>query len=139
MTRMDTPEFEDGPVPIISWNELLALAGAEVNATLQALPKALRTQAQRLPITFEPCPSAELVDDGLDPDTLGIFVGEAYPDSELPGLPLPPQIILFLENIWEFADGNRRDYATEVRTTLLHELGHYLGLSESDLEARDLD
>ena len=53
--------------------------------------------------------------------------------------PLPPQIILFLENIWELAEEDEAVYREEIRTTLLHELGHYLGLDEIDLEERGLD
>lgn len=52
---------------------------------------------------------------------------------------MPPQIILFLENIWEYAEGDAGVYRVEVRTTLLHELGHYLGLDEDDLAERGLD
>ena len=31
------------------------------------------------------------------------------------------------------------ELAAEVRTTLVHEIGHYLGLEEGDLEARGLE
>jgi predicted Zn-dependent protease with MMP-like domain len=49
---------------------------------------------------------------------------------------------LFLENLWlmiEEEGGDERDFRFEVRTTLLHELGHYLGLNEEDLEERGLE
>ncbi|MBL9126699.1 MAG: metallopeptidase family protein, partial [Verrucomicrobiales bacterium] len=48
-------------------------------------------------------------------------------------------ILLFLENLWEFVEGDSDGYYEEVRTTYLHELGHYLGLDEIDLEERGLD
>jgi predicted Zn-dependent protease with MMP-like domain len=66
-------------------------------------------------------------------------VGEAFPDSAAGGFQLPAQIILFLNNIWDFAEADEEAYREEIRTTLLHELGHYLGLDELDLEDRDLD
>ena len=116
-----------------------ALAQAEINATLNALPKPLRAQACQLPITCEPRPNAALLADGVEEDTLGLFVGEAFPDSESGALQLPAQIILFLENIWELAEEEEAIYREEIRTTLLHELGHYLGLDEIDLEERGLD
>jgi len=121
------------------WNHLNALAQAEINATLGALPKPLRAQALRLPVTCEARPNAALVADGVEEDTLGLFVGEAFPDSESGALQLPAQIILFLENIWELAEEDEAVYREEIRTTLLHELGHYLGLDEIDLEERGLD
>jgi predicted Zn-dependent protease with MMP-like domain len=52
---------------------------------------------------------------------------------------MPPQIILFLDNLWDFADRDEGVFRQEVRTTLLHELGHYLGLDEDDLTERGLD
>jgi len=52
---------------------------------------------------------------------------------------MPPQIILFLENLWDFAEGDEEMFREEVATTLLHELGHYLGLDEDDLTDRGLE
>jgi predicted Zn-dependent protease with MMP-like domain len=51
---------------------------------------------------------------------------------------LPPQIILFLDNLWDFAEGDPEVYRDEVQATYLHELGHYLGLDEIDLDDRGL-
>ncbi len=72
-------------------------------------------------------------------DTLGLFVGEAFPEAFAGIHDLPPQILLFLENIWSYAEQQIPAYREEIRRTYLHELGHYLGLDESDLTARDLD
>ena len=52
---------------------------------------------------------------------------------------MPAQIILFLGNLWEFAGQEEAAFRQEVRTTLLHELGHYLGLDEDDLMERGLE
>ncbi|MBL9137881.1 MAG: metallopeptidase family protein, partial [Verrucomicrobiales bacterium] len=52
---------------------------------------------------------------------------------------LPSQILLFLENLWEFSEEDEEIFLDEVQTTYLHELGHYLGLDEIDLEERGLD
>jgi predicted Zn-dependent protease with MMP-like domain len=52
---------------------------------------------------------------------------------------MPPQIILFLENIWDVAETDEKLFRDEVRTTFLHELGHYLGLDEDDLTERGLE
>ena len=119
------------------WEHLRRLAEREVERTLASLPRALRERAQQLPVTLEPVPNAGLVEDGIAPDTLGIFTGAEHAEEE--HIPLPPQIILFLENLWDFAEGDEAIYREEVRTTYLHELGHYLGLDELDLEERGLD
>jgi len=121
------------------WEQLLCLAQAEVRATLASLPADLRARAATLPVTYEPLPSAALLADGVEPDTLGLFIGEAFPDGESGAFQLPPQIMLFLETLWDFAEGDEEIYRLEIRTTLLHELGHYLGLDEDDLEERGLE
>lgn len=118
---------------------LSVVAREEVENTLRALPARLRDEARRVPVVLEARPSPELEGDDVAPDTLGLFVGEAFPDAYAGGQQLPAQIILYLENIWDYADRDPEIYREELRRTLLHEFGHYLGLDEDGLEARDLD
>jgi predicted Zn-dependent protease with MMP-like domain len=122
---------------VADWKKLHALALAEVEATLAALPAPLRESARKLPVTFERVPNAGLVADGIELDTLGLFTGPEFADEE--AVPLPPQIILFLENLWDFAEKDEEIFREEVHTTYLHELGHYLGLDEDELTERGLD
>ena len=87
-----------------------------------------------------PRPSQAMIrDDGLEPDLLGLFVGASRAESVEGGDPLPPQILLFVDNIWDFAEGDEASFREEVRVTFFHELGHYLGLAEGDLEIRGLE
>jgi len=127
----------DSSVKPTNWNSLQRLALAEVEATLAALPAPLRERARELPVTFERVPNAGLQADGVEADTLGLFVGPEF--AEEMHVPMPPQIILFLENINDFAGNDPDIFRDEVRTTLLHELGHYLGLDEDGLTQRGLD
>ena len=120
-----------------NWNHLCQLALDEVEATLAELPAPLRAEARKLPITFERQPSAALIADGIAPDTLGLFNGPEYAEED--HVPMPPQIVLFLENLWDFAERDEEIFLAEVNTTLLHELGHYLGLDEDELTERELD
>ena len=90
-------------------------------------------------MTFERHPNAAQLQDGIKPDTLGLFVGPEFAYEETTTLPLPPQIILFLENLWDLAEADEEFFREEVRTTYLHELGHYLGLDEDDLFDRGLE
>jgi len=115
------------------------LAEAEVARTLGRLPAPLREQAQALPVTYEMHPSAELEEDGVEPDTLGLFVGEPWAEAGSTAVPLPAQVILFLENLRDYAAGADDVFREEVRTTYLHELGHYLGLDEGQLTTRGLE
>ena len=116
---------------------LQSLALDEVAATLKALPKPLQEKARSVPVTFEPVPNAELLADGIAADTLGLFTGPDF--AEEASVPLPPQIILFLDNIWEQAEQEEEWFLDEVHTTYLHELGHYLGLDEDELTERGLE
>jgi predicted Zn-dependent protease with MMP-like domain len=106
--------------------------------TLMNLPEELKAAARQVPVCFEEWPSGELVADGLDPGILGLFVGAPrHEHANDPGP--PPQIILYLENILEECEEAGTRFEEEVRRTYLHELGHYLGLDEDALAARDLD
>ncbi len=121
----------------LNWERLCRVASREVGATLAELPKPLRARADKLPVTFERQPNADLQTDGIEPDTLGLFTGPEFADEG--NVPLPPQIILFLENLWDFAEGDEVIFGEEVRTTFLHELGHYLGLNEDEITGRGLE
>jgi predicted Zn-dependent protease with MMP-like domain len=121
----------------LNWEKLCVVASKEVEATLAALPKPLRERAEKLPVTFERQPNVGLQADGIEPDTLGLFTGPEFADEG--EVPLPPQIILFLENLWDFAEGDEVIFREEVRTTFLHELGHYLGLDEDEIAGRGLE
>lgn len=121
------------------WDQLKRLALAEVEITLAALPAPLRERAAALPVTLERVPHADFVAEGIEADSLGLFTGPAFDEEEHAASPVPPQIILFLENLWDYAEGDAEIYRAEVHTTYLHELGHYLGLDEDDLTERGLD
>lgn len=108
-----------------------------VDGTIAMLPEPVRRHAITLPVSYDARLLQGLIDEGYDSDLLGLFVGA--PLTEPDECPLPPQIILFIENLWSFADEDLTFFREEVRTTYLHELGHYLGLDEIDLEKRGLD
>jgi predicted Zn-dependent protease with MMP-like domain len=121
----------------LNWNKLCVVASRVVEATLEGLPKPLRARAEKLPVTFERQPNADLQADGIEADTLGLFTGPEFADEG--NVQLPPQMILFLENLWDFAEGDEVIFREEVRTTFLHELGHYLGLDEGEIAGRGLE
>ena len=121
----------------LDWEKLQKLALEEIEMTLEDLPEPLRERAKKLPVTFERVPNAGLQADGIEADTLGLFTGAELADEG--ATVLPPQIILFLENLWDFAEGDAEVFCDEIHTTFLHELGHFLGLGEDDLTDRGLE
>ena len=66
---------------------------------------------------------------------LGLFSGVPYPHKggffEIPDS-LPDKIILFQKNI-EKISSSEKELIEEIQKTLVHEVGHYFGLSERDL------
>ena len=121
----------------LNWEQICALAAREIESILEQLPPELRKRAAKIPVTFEPHPNAELQADGIKQDTLGLFAGAELVEEDM--VPMPPQVILFLENLREMAGNEETVFLEEVRTTFLHELGHYLGLDEEDLMDRGLE
>lgn len=105
---------------------------------LRKLPDNLREEAKACVIEFDLVSECIADDPELDQDLLGLFEG----CSRLDGTPETPQdlprIRLFLDNLWDHADGDVDAFREELRITLLHELGHYLGLDEEQVAALGL-
>ena len=118
---------------------LTELAVTVVQATQKKLPGTLRPFADAIPVHYEALPSQHLLDEGFEDDILGLFTGSAHGGELRDEQPMPAEIILFLENLWDFAEGDETVFRDEVRITYLHELGHYFGWDEDDLADRELD
>lgn len=123
----------------MTFRQLSRIAGEVVAATQRRLPSQIREPALGVPVCFERHPNDDILAEGWEPDILGLFVGPPYSAGAGDAEPLPSQILLFLDNLWDCAGGDEAVYRDEVRLTYLHELGHYLGWDESDLEVRGLD
>lgn len=119
---------------------LTVIAQQVVAAAQRGLPAAVREAAAAVPVCYEPVPNEGILAEGWEPDILGLFVGHEH-GGELRDdpAPLPSQILLFLENIWDYAEGDETLFRDEVRLTYLHELGHYLGWDEDEVAQRGLD
>ncbi len=123
----------------MTYAQLQNLADEEVVATRDELPDELRGLADKLPVVHHHYPSAEILGDQFEPDVLGMFVGAPHGSATGDTNDVPAQILLFLGNLWEYAEADREVFLDEVHITYLHELGHYFGWDEDDLAARDLD
>lgn len=110
-----------------------------IETALGRLPERARTLLANVPVLAEDQPSAELVRDGLDPRLLGLFTGVPYPEQSLLGPAGNLETVhLFQRNI-ERACDDPAEIVDEIEITLLHEIGHFFGMSEEDLEALGLD
>ncbi|HEY2900663.1 MAG TPA: metallopeptidase family protein, partial [Polyangia bacterium] len=113
--------------------------GAVAEAALGELPERARALLRDIPIVISDLPAEADIDDGLDPRVLGLFAGTPHPEiSHVGGQPGLTQILLFRRNL-ERSAASEDDLRKEIRTTLLHETGHFFGMDEADLESVGLD
>lgn len=109
-----------------------------VKRALTMLPDEFRQRMDNIAISVEPYPSREdlrSVGVANKRHLLGIFRGIPF-NSVSPfysGPILPSEIVLFQKNIEAVAE-TEEDLINEIRITLLHEIGHYFGMSDEDLK-----
>jgi predicted Zn-dependent protease with MMP-like domain len=110
----------------------------EVKKACKQLPRQFRNHLERVPVVVQDLPAEHLLTGGdsvLDPDLLGLFDGISLPETaEMAGTAMKPNYIyLFQRNLERFAK-DRDDLVEQIRVTVYHELGHYLGLEEDDMD-----
>ena len=101
------------------------------------LPEYFRAYLKTIHVVVDDLPPLDLLlefDPPLDPEILGLFVGTPLVErSLLETVPGPPdRIHLFRRNLERFADGSEQ-LVDEIRITMLHELGHAMGLDDEGL------
>jgi predicted Zn-dependent protease with MMP-like domain/predicted negative regulator of RcsB-dependent stress response len=121
--KIEEPEFER--------------AAAEA---IEQLPDSIRRYVRNCPILIRDLPSREMVvEANVTPQILGLFAG--VPATEPGASPTfgtaqpagPDAIFLFKRNL-ERAVESRDHLVVEIQTTVKHEIGHYLGFDEEELE-----
>lgn len=120
----------------MTYFQLEALADQTILDTLETLPAELRPHAAGIPVHLHEFPTPAILGTEFEPDILGLFVGPPHGEAMDD---VPAQILLFIGNIWDYAERERPVFIDEVHITFLHELGHYFGWDEDDLTARKLD
>ena len=125
--------------PLMDAAARATLAANTVGAAQRRLPADLRALARGVRVHYPATPAPDVLREGFPPDLLGLFTGTPHGAELAETNPTPPQILLYLDNLWDFAGGDQAAFAEEVRVTYLHELGHFLGWDEEDLAARGLD
>ena len=108
-----------------------------VERALEILPRRIRDALENLAIIIEDHPSAEDLEDvGLSRNDylFGLYRGVPINNRSFfdPGGQLPHQIILFQGELEECCPDKRR-LMLEITLTLVHEVGHYIGLDEDEL------
>ena len=115
--------------PDLPWEVLFDRADKTIKSTIVTLPAPIREHAEKVATLLEKWPHDE-----SDSDMLGQFHGfEENHISETLG-----PIFIFIGPIYELCQEENLRFEDEVRLTYLHELGHFLGLDEDELDERGL-
>ncbi len=123
----------------MKFSQLAALASETVAATQKKFPADIREAALAVPVHCEAQVDPSVLTEGFEPDLLGLFTGSSHGTELAHDNPAPPQIILYINNLWDYAEGDEAVFRDEVRLTYLHELGHYFGWDEDQVAARGLE
>ncbi|BDG01639.1 metallopeptidase family protein [Anaeromyxobacter oryzae] len=116
---------------------------AAVEDALADMPEQVRQYLSNVAITVEDLPTADDLlssDPPLSPAILGLFRGAPYGQkaSMDPWSHFPSSIVLYQKNLERFAR-SRAELIEQIGITLIHEVGHFLGLDEDELYARGLE
>jgi predicted Zn-dependent protease with MMP-like domain len=108
-----------------------------VEEALRGIPRRFRDAMKNIAIVVEDEPSQELLEDmDMEPgDTLfGLYQGTPLTEREAGyGNALPDRISIYQIPIEEACE-NEEDIRQCVAETVIHEFGHYFGLSEEEIE-----
>jgi predicted Zn-dependent protease with MMP-like domain len=109
-----------------------------VQDALGTIPQRFRRAMKNLAIVVEDEPAADLLDEMEiePPDTLlGLYQGIPLTERRWDyGNTLPDRILLFKGPLERESD-DEDDLVVAIGETLIHEIGHYFGLSEEEIEA----
>ncbi len=105
---------------------------------LDALPAEFRSRMENVVVVVEDYPSEEDAEGAGVPrdELLGLFHGLSRLEQDWSNIApghLPERVVLYKRNI-EAACSTEEELAEEIRLTVLHEVGHYFGLSEEEIE-----
>ena len=112
---------------------------ALVEEAIDTIPRRFAREVRNVAIVIEDRPSPELLAEmEMEPDEilLGLYQGVPLTERQWGhGNALPDRITLFQREIEEDCEGNDEEIVVAIGETLIHELGHYFGLSEEEIMA----
>jgi len=100
-----------------------------VEDALERLPDKFRRKLENIAIIVEDYPPGDFEPGGL---LLGLFHGVPRTEKSTFFATPPDHVYLYQKNI-EAVCTSDEEIRKQIRDTLLHELGHYFGMTESEL------
>jgi predicted Zn-dependent protease with MMP-like domain len=108
-----------------------------VEEAIDTIPRRFARQVRNLAIVIEDEPSDDLLAEmDMEPDDLLLGLYQGTPLKERGwgyGNQLPDRITLFQGHIEEDCQGHEDEIVVAIGETLIHELGHYFGMSEEEI------
>jgi len=108
-----------------------------VAEAIDTIPRRFAQEVKNLAIVVEDEPSAALLDEmemGPDDVLFGLYQGTPLPERGWAfGNALPDRITLYQQTIEDFCEGDEDCIVMEIGDTLIHELGHYFGMTEDEI------
>jgi predicted Zn-dependent protease with MMP-like domain len=108
-----------------------------VAEAIDTIPRRFAEEVKNLAIVVEDEPSAALLAEmemGPDDVLFGLYQGTPLPERRWDyGNTLPDRITLFQAVIEDECEGDEDCIVGEIGDTLIHELGHYFGMSEDEI------
>jgi len=106
-----------------------------LDKVLSSLPRVIREAVLEVPVLVQPKPTAEIAEQApvINPEVLGLFVGTSV-GHKVAALGGYGDVVLLFQRNLERSGASRQEVGKELKITLLHEYGHYLGFDEEELE-----
>ena len=107
-----------------------------VQRAVGRIPKEIRRHLDNIVISVQKRPSRELLEEmGLPPDEplLGVYTGASLLErSHFDTLQYPDTIQIFQEPLEEMC-GSLEELEEEIEITVVHEVAHFIGMTEEEL------
>lgn len=108
-----------------------------VKQAIARIPLEIRRYLDNVLISVQPHPSRELLAElGFPPDELlfGIFSGVPLTERSLTDPPLYPDTIFIFQEPLDAFCLSREELIEEIEITIVHEIAHFMGFGDDELE-----
>lgn len=109
-----------------------------VEEAIARIPAGIREHLVNVLITVQPYPSAELLEElGFPPgeELFGLYSGVPLPERSPADPPLYPDTIHIFQGPLEDYCLSREELIEEIEITIVHEIAHFVGFSDEELES----